>query len=269
MIKLIFLAVLILSSSCTFSQNSVSTKKSIPENFIEDAETVVTDFASFYTEPFNFSSAEWLYAAGIIGGTFLLFSVDQEITDAAGRETIQTLNNDFWDIPTRYGITPYATVFSLSTYTAGLLFQDDALRITGRLLFESLTISGVGIIVIRYLAGRVRPYYNEGEWAFRGLQTSNEFQSFPSGHTSVAFALSTVFAERIDNIWARIGFYGMAALTATARVINNQHFLSDVLWGALLGFGAGMYVVNKEKEGVMNNLSIQPGHNGISIVYSF
>lgn len=267
MVKIIFTSLLLLSK--TFSQDTISAEKSIPENLMDDAKTVVKDFASFYTEPFNFSTTEWIYAAGIIGGTFLLFSVDQEITNAAGRETIQTLNNDFWDIPTRYGITPYATVFSLSTYAAGLFIGDDDIRVTGRLLFESLTISGVGIILIRYLAGRVRPYYNEGNWAFRGLQTDNEFQSFPSGHTSVAFALSTVLAERIDNIWARIGFYGMAALTATARVINNQHFLSDVVWGALLGFGAGMYVVNKEEGSLLNNVSVQPGYNGISLIYAF
>jgi len=270
MFKKIFLTI-ITTASFSFSQDSTNSEKSISENFINDTKTGISDFLSFYTEPFNFSSTEWLYAAGIIGGTFLLFSVDQEITDEAGRETINTLNNDFWDIPTRYGITPYATVFSISTYAAGLFFNNDDIRITGRLLFESLTISGVGIIVIRYLAGRERPYYDKGEWAFKGFQTSNEFQSFPSGHTSVAFALSTVLAERIDNFWARLGFYGMATLTATARVINNQHFLSDVVWGALLGFGAGMYVVNKEEEleSGKNSLSILPNLNGVSIIYSF
>ncbi|HSP86525.1 MAG TPA: phosphatase PAP2 family protein [Ignavibacteriaceae bacterium] len=270
MIKILLLFALFLISPNCFSQDSLITDKSISENFINDTEIVITDFLSFYTEPFNFSSTEWLYTAGIFGGTFLLFSVDQEITNEVGRKTIATLNNDFWDIPTRYGITPYATVFSLSTYAAGLLFKQDDIRITGRLLFESLTISGVGIIAIRYLAGRERPYYDKGEWAFKGFQTSNEFQSFPSGHTSVAFALSTVLAERIDNFWARLGFYGMATLTATARVINNQHFLSDVVWGALLGFGAGMYVVHKEQELEKgNSLSIYPGLNKISIVYSF
>lgn len=270
MFKKIFLTIFIITSN-SYSQDSTNSEKSISENFINDSEIVVSNFLSFYAEPFNFSSSEWLYTAGIIGGTFFLFSVDQKITNEVGRETTATLNNDFWDIPTRYGITPYATVFSLSTYAAGLFFKNDDIRITGRLLFESLTISGVGIILIRYLAGRQRPYYEKGEWAFEGFETSNEFQSFPSGHTSVAFALSTVLAERINNFWARLGFYGMATLTATARVINNQHFTSDVLWGALLGFGAGMYVINKENKSESGkiDLSIQPCLNGVRIVYSF
>ncbi len=265
------LSILFLLSPKCFSQDSLDAEKSISENFINDTEIVINNFLSFYSEPFNFSSTEWLYTAGILGGTFLLFSVDQEITDGVSRETINTLNNDFWDIPTRYGITPYATVFSLNTCAAGLLIKNDDIRITGRLLFESRTISGVGIIVIRYLAGRQRPYYEKGEWAFEGFEISNEFQSFPSGHVSVAFALSTVLAERIDNFWARLGFYGMATLTATARVINNQHFLSDVVWGALLGFGAGMYVINKEEEieSGESSFSIQPYFNGVSIILFF
>ncbi len=269
MIKKIFVSISFLLSLNSFAQDSLTTNTSITENFINDTETIAKDFFSFYTEPLDFSSTEWLYAAGIIGGTFLLFSVDQEITNEVGRETINTLNNDFGDIPTRYGITPYATVFSLSTYVTGLLIKHDDIRITGRLLCESLLISGGGIMLVRFLTGRIRPYYKKGEWAFTGFQSSNEYQSFPSGHTSVAFALSTVLAERIDSFWAKLGFYGMAILTATARVINNQHFLSDVIWGALLGFGAGMYVVSKEDESQKNKFSIQPYLNGVCIVYSF
>jgi hypothetical protein len=60
----------------------------------------------------------------------------------------------------------------------------------------------------------------------------------------------------------------MASLTAYARVINNQHFLSDVVWGALLGFGTGIYVVNKEEGRSENKFSIQPYLNGIGMRYN-
>jgi len=267
--KNIFVSITFLLSLNCFAQDSLTTNKSISENFINDTGIIARDFFSFYTEPFNFSSTEWLYTAGIIGASFLLFPVDQEITNKVGRNTIKSLNQDFWDIPTSYGITPYAIAFSLSTYAAGLFIKNDDIRMTGRLLCESLLISGGGIMLVRFLAGRIRPYYEKGEWAFTGFQSSNEYQSFPSGHTSVAFAISTVLAERIDSFWARLGFYSMATLTAAARVVNNQHFFSDVVWGALLGFGTGMYVVNKEEESGKNKLSLQPNFNGVSIVYSF
>ena len=75
----------------------------------------------------------------------------------------------------------------------------DDIRITGRLLFESISISGVSVIAVRFIAGRSRPFSEDGPWKFNGFRTDNTFQSFPSGLVTVAFALSTVFAERIDN----------------------------------------------------------------------
>lgn len=246
---------------------------SIFSTLVDDVIISSNDFFSFYTEPIRFTSTEWLYAAGLTGGVLLMMSVDQKVTNSVGRNTIKTLNNDFWDIPTRYGFVSYATVFSLTTYFTGLFTGWEKIRTTGRLLIETLFISGSAVIIIRYIAGRVRPYYNQGSWKFLGFQNDNEFQSFPSGHTSVAFALSTILAERINNFWARLGFYGMATLTATARVINNQHFLSDVFVGALLGFGAGMYVINKENERIngesTGSLILSPTFNGISLVFVF
>jgi membrane-associated phospholipid phosphatase len=252
----------------SYAQDSINKPASISTVFLNDASTIAGDFFSFYTEPLHFSTSDWLFTAGAIGTTFLLISIDETVKNKIGRNTIKSINKDFWDIPTTYGITPYAIAFSLSTYTIGLFLREEDIRITGRLLCESLLISGAGIMVVRYLAGRVRPYYETGAWDFRGLQIGNEFQSFPSGHTSVAFALSTVLAERIDNNWARLAFYGMASLTAYARVINNQHFLSDVVWGALLGFGTGIYVVNKEEGRSENKFSIQPYLNGIGMRYN-
>jgi hypothetical protein len=83
-----------------------------------------------------------------------------------------------------------------------------------------------------------------------------------------------VLAERIDNVWARIGFYGLAATTAFSRVYNNQHFFSDVVIGGLLGFGTGLYVVNRENDRSepaehSQNIFIYPSENGINLTITF
>jgi membrane-associated phospholipid phosphatase len=154
-----------------------------------------------------------------------------------------------------------------------LLIRNDDIRITGRLLFESLSFSGLAVISMRYIAARSRPPSGDGAWKFNGFRWANEIQSFPSGHTTVAFAFSTVLAERIDNIWARIGFYGMASLTAYARVLNNKHWVSDVIIGAGLGLAGGLHVVRREKErasqpsGGTRRLQIHPSIGGIRFVY--
>jgi len=64
--------------------------------------------------------------------------------------------------------------------------------------------------------------------------------SFPSGHTTVAFASATTLYKRYG--W-EIGLpaYGLAALTGSARVGANKHYWHDVLVGASVGIGSGWY----------------------------
>ena len=69
-----------------------------------------------------------------------------------------------------------------------------------------------------------------------------ENNSFPSGHTSFAFTNATVlFYEFRDSspLLAYSG-YAFSTTTATFRVLNNKHWVSDVLMGA----GIGILVTN-------------------------
>ena len=61
--------------------------------------------------------------------------------------------------------------------------------------------------------------------------------SFPSGHTANAFFGATVFAEEYghNSVWYTIGGYSIATATGTFRMLNNRHWLSDVLVGAGVG----------------------------------
>ncbi len=61
--------------------------------------------------------------------------------------------------------------------------------------------------------------------------------SFPSGHTATAFMTATMMHKEYGEIspWYSIGAYSIAAGTGISRIINNKHWLSDVLAGA--GFG--------------------------------
>ena len=65
--------------------------------------------------------------------------------------------------------------------------------------------------------------------------------SFPSGHTSAVFASATVLQRHLG--WkAGAPAYGLAAYAASARLHDNQHFLSDVIFGATVGIVAGRTV---------------------------
>lgn len=66
---------------------------------------------------------------------------------------------------------------------------------------------------------------------------SSERNSFPSGHTARAFAAATCFylEFRDQSLWYGIGAYSVATSVGVLRMLNNRHWLSDVLMGAGIG----------------------------------
>ena len=61
--------------------------------------------------------------------------------------------------------------------------------------------------------------------------------SFPSGHTAAAFTGATLLAHEYANrsIWIPIAGYTVATATGVMRVLNNRHYVSDVVVGAAIG----------------------------------
>lgn len=245
--------------------------KSIGEKLLDDGRIFLYDGASYFTAPLRFSADDWALTGITVTSTFLFFHIDEFITDAVARETTSSLNNDFWDIPSNYGVVSYANILSLTTYGVGLFSGEDEVRKVGRMMFQSLSYSGITVMALRILFGRERPYSGKGAWAFTGISFDNEVQSFPSGHTTVAFAVSTILAEYFDTIYSRIFFYGMASLTGFSRIYNNQHWFSDVFFGAILGITSGFFVLNEENKRMNNTeskLSFVINNNRIGIKYA-
>jgi membrane-associated phospholipid phosphatase len=111
--------------------------------------------------------------------------------------------------------------------------------------------------VIKFISGRQRPTHfdptsTEVEPKFRGPfykgVASNGKRinsSFPSGHTTVAFAAATVFAmEYKDRPLVPFIAYSAATLIGLSRITENKHWATDVFVGAGLGFLTGRQVVN-------------------------
>ena len=65
----------------------------------------------------------------------------------------------------------------------------------------------------------------------------SDFYSFPSGHTAAAFTASTLlykeYGYRVK--WTAVLVYFTAVAVGLTRMLNNRHWLSDVLAGALIG----------------------------------
>ena len=72
--------------------------------------------------------------------------------------------------------------------------------------------------------------------------------SFPSGHTSAAFAFCIVLAIFCPKIWQKTFFFILAIMGGYSRIYLSQHFMEDVLAGAVIGlFSAyiGYFALNK------------------------
>ena len=90
---------------------------------------------------------------------------------------------------------------------------------------------------------------DQGAWDFNPLYlTPNDFWSYPSGHTTSAFALSTTLAESVKADWLKVLCYVPAFTTAFARIYENKHWASDVFAGAFIGYFVAKFFTDLHKK---------------------
>ena len=243
-----------------------------------DVIIALQDWGKYLTYPLHMSGGDWLIGGGAIGTGFLVSIADKKVTQQVSRGGSDDYHGDFWYFPTAYGFVLYSGAAAGGAYILGLITGDDKLRVTGRMLIESVGYSGSLSYVCKFIIGRERPYISDNQYRFKAFQTNEDYQSIPSGHTTFAFALSTVMAERIDTWWSRVFFYSLAGMTAYARIHNNMHWLSDTFFGGLLGFSSGWFVVHNEnnrnksvdkKGGSGGKFSLRPSPDGLTLSYAF
>jgi membrane-associated phospholipid phosphatase len=82
----------------------------------------------------------------------------------------------------------------------------------------------------------------------RGFK-SGDWRSFPSGHTTTAFAAASAVTDETTLWWPRstwiVGplMYGGATMVGLSRMYHNRHWASDVAVGALIGTFSGKKIV--------------------------
>ena len=115
--------------------------------------------------------------------------------------------------------------------TGTIAGKPEVQRSGGRVLL-SVFAAELTTIAIKVTAGRFRPAETDNPYIFKPFSGHD---SFPSGHTTMAFALATSLSHEIDNAWASAALYTFATGTAWSRLNDERHWLSDVLAGATVG----------------------------------
>lgn len=93
--------------------------------------------------------------------------------------------------------------------------------------------------------------------------------SFPSGHTAQAFAAATFMSKEYGHlsIWYSVGAYAVATGVGAMRIMNNRHWVSDVMAGAAVGILSAnlVYLTHRYKVGSKQNRRqtlVMPSFNG-------
>ena len=120
-----------------------------------------------------------------------------------------------------------------------------ALRHYGYFCAIALLITGVTVLTLKWGIGRSRPdlWFDAQVFGFLpfSLESAYDYKSFPSGHSqtafTVAFLLSCVLPSR-----AKFLLFLLAGCVAFSRVVLSEHWLADVIFGSLIGYGIPAYL---------------------------
>ena len=232
------------------------------------------DGLAWLLAPLSYEGKDWLFVGSVAGTTVAAYAADGEV-----REFMRRNQQPGWYDAASYanegGRVLWAEALTGALYLPGLLLDEPELRVTGRMVGQSLVYSGALTMTLRILFGRDRPYSEKGPRSFQGMQFGNAEQSLPSGHTTVAFALASVLSRRIGHPAATVLLYMAAAATGFARMYHDQHWASDVVLGAAIGHSAGWFVASREEQRstgqshAASGWTVAPAPAGLILQYRF
>jgi membrane-associated phospholipid phosphatase len=127
----------------------------------------------------------------------------------------------------------------------GLIKHDSILFRNSLYIGSSVAVSAVITTIVKYTINRTRPFER---YPFIEKKASGGSPSFPSGHTSEAFALATSVSLTYPK-WYIIGpTFLWAGAVGYSRMDLGVHYPSDVLAGAIVGAGCAWltYKVNQK-----------------------
>lgn len=230
-----------------------------------------SDLGRVLVSPFHWNGKDLLLFGGSAAITGILMStLDEEMMEYVANHETQG-QKDFSLAVTHLGEGPFLIGLSAVLYGTGELAGSESLRKAGLLSLESFGIAAVITTGLKVIAGRHRPAAGEGAFSFNPFTRSNVEHSFPSGHSASAFAVASVIAGVSDSFWVGAVSYGLAGLVALSRVTNNEHWLSDIFFGSVIGYFVGKEVLalNRPSGEGKPTLALGAAPGGLSVSLRF
>jgi membrane-associated phospholipid phosphatase len=202
-----------------------------------------------------FGRSEALLVGGLLAAQIAVFTFDDDIRRVSARARSQA-SDDVASAFRPLGRKPPWYFASSAALVVGLAAGQERVADVGLHALLSLALANAVTGALKGLTGRSRPVVldmqgadsvwvprDSDEWGlFEGWQAGGPRQSWPSGHTTAAFAVASVLSEELGGVTPWIA-YPLATGVAWSRVNDQAHWATDVLMGALVGTLAARLVV--------------------------
>ena len=222
-----------------------------------------SDIKAYFTAPLRWDQSDWTWFGGAIAATALAHHYD---TDVRKHFTMNLAPGQKVNSEDAKDAIPTAAVFLATWGYASLVDSNDG-RSEAWAMLEAAGLGGVSAYALKYTLRREGPddTSNPNQWF------KSNGASFPSFHSTAAFAVGTVLAESggDDYRWLRrlLG-YGLGVATSYERLKHNAHWLSDTMAGAALGTASARFTMNRTYgSGSASGLSLTPVEGGAMLTY--
>lgn len=202
---------------------------------------VANDQKAIWTSPVHTAKSDIKWWAIFGGATAGLIASDRwtvkQLPNSSSQVSVSTWTSRFGSA---YTLIPVSASF----YFIGSKTDDERLRETGLIAFETLIDVNIVSEGLKLVADRARPLETNGRGRFE-TSPSRWSSGFPSGHAINTWALASVIAHEYPRPLVKIIAYGLASTVVFSRVGARQHFPGDVVAGAAIGWFMGDFLYAK------------------------
>jgi membrane-associated phospholipid phosphatase len=203
----------------------------------------------FIKQPVKWEGVDYL-KIGLLGvGTGLIMFADQPV-----RNLVLKDRSYYYSVPIEsarvYGelYSPFIFFGCFASYS--LITGDMTSRKIAYEIGQACLYAGGLTFLLKAAIGRGRPYTEKGPGTYRPFSSllNQDFHSLPGGHSTAAFAISTILSRNVEPVWLKVLLYAPAAMTMVSRVYQDKHWTSDNFAGAALGYFVATWVVDKHEK---------------------